>query len=405
VSLKRSREGAPTGLAGPPAAAVATVRRTTSLLPVALMAALAVGGAGFWVQLAADFLGRRVPFWVSEDFTAFYAAGRLVARGAGSLLYHPEVVGAVEHAVAGAPVGGSGVLAYFNPPFFALLFLPLSHLSLGQAYQVWTLANLLLVGVSTWLLWKLAAPLDRRWRLVLAAGFLALYPVTYGLRLGQFSILLVTGSASASLLLRRRRERAAGLALALLLIKPELLVPPALFLIWKRRWRVLQTLVPATLLAVAASVFVTGWRAALAYPGYLLGSVHWQNNGVGTALMFGWNGMIAALWRSGPQRVELLGAALLTLAGLAAAAYVWRGEIRLGSVRFAGQWLVLMLATLLADPHLYLQDTVVAVPAVIAFLSRSGAPRRKLMAAGLLLGWLLFLGYGIVVYESGLTHR
>lgn len=380
----------------------AGAQRRRSIIPATLMAmALAAGGAGFWVQVAADFFGRRAPFWVSEDFTAFYAAGRLVARGAGSVLYQPALVGAVEHAVAGHPVGGSGVLAYFNPPFFALLFLPLSRLSLGQAYQVWTLVNLVLVGVNTWLLWQLAAPLERRWRSVLAVGFLALYPVTYGLRLGQFSLLLLTGAAAASLLLRRRQERAAGLALGLLLIKPELLLPLAAFLAWKRRWRVLQTLIPAVLCAVGVSVLITGWQAALSYPVYLLHSVSWQGNGVGTALMFGWNGLLAAVWRGGPRLFETFAAALLALGGLAAAAYAWRGELRLGSMRFAAQWLVLTLATLLADPHLYLQDTVVVVPAVVAFLAKSHQPRRRVTAAGLLIGWLVFLGYGIVVYEVG----
>lgn len=362
---------------------------------------LAAGGAVFWVQLGAEFLGRHASFWASEDFTVFYVAGRLVAEGAGSFLYHPAVVGAVERAVAGGPVGGSGSLAYFNPPFFALLFLPLTELPLKQAFQAWTLFNIALVAITTWQLWQLAAPLDRRWRVILTVGFLSFYPVAYGLRLGQFSLLLTAGSAGAYLFLRQRRERLAGFALALLLIKPELLLPPVAFFAWKRRWRVLQGLLPMMGIAIIISVRIVGWQEAVRYPSYLLHSTTWQDNGVGTPMMFGWNGLLAVAWRHGPAQVELIGATVLALVGLAAAAIAWRGELRWRSQHFAAQWLWLTLATLLADPHLYIQDTVVAVPAVVAFLARSGRHGQRIAAAGLVVGWLVLLGYGIVVYEVG----
>lgn len=377
------------------------VQRRWPLLPSVLAAVgLAACGGAFWLQVGADFFGRRAPFWVSEDFTAFYSAGQLVAHGAGRLLYHPAVVGAAERAAAGHPVGGSGVLAYFNPPFFALLFLPLSRFSLGQAFQIWTLFNLTLVGVNAWLLWQIALPLERRWRLVLIIGFFALYPVTYSLRVGQFSLLLAAGAGAAYLFLLHRQERAAGLALALLLIKPELLLPIMLFLAWKRRWHVFETLVPAIIVAAVASIAMIGWQSAISYPSYLLHSTVWRGNGVGAALMFGWNGLLALTWRQGPRPFEALIAGVLSLAGLALAAYAWRGRLRFASARFSGQWLLLIGATLLADPHLYLQDTVVVAPAVAAFLARSHASRRR-TAVGLVMGWLVLLAYGIIVYEIG----
>ena len=86
----------------------------------------------------------------------------------------------------------------------------------------------------------------------------------------------------------------AGLWLAPLLLKPELLLPIAGLLAWKRRRAVFVTLVPITCLAVAASVAIVGVQEALRYPSYVRGiSVH---GGIGTFTpgMYGWNGLLGA---------------------------------------------------------------------------------------------------------------
>ena len=103
---------------------------------------LLVVGAGPWRELVHDFFGRTNPFWVREDFTAFYAAGHIVGSGMASRLYDTETIRAAEHLAAGRQVGGSGLLMYFNPPFFALAYWPLTHVSLQQAYQIWTVFSL-----------------------------------------------------------------------------------------------------------------------------------------------------------------------------------------------------------------------------------------------------------------------
>jgi hypothetical protein len=96
-------------------------------------------------------------------------------------------------------------------------------------------------------------------------AFVTMYPLCYGLQIGQFSLILVTSWAAAYVLLRRGHERWAGVALAPLLIKPELLLPVAAYLAWKRRWRVFSTLLPLTAASVAVSVAVVGVPAALSY--------------------------------------------------------------------------------------------------------------------------------------------
>jgi hypothetical protein len=364
-----------------------------------LFGVFAIAGGTEAVQTLFAFFGDESLLWFHQDFPALYAAAKMVATGSGSLLYDTAALADAEIAAAGQPVGGTGVLAYFNPPFFAALLAPLSSLPLDRAYQAWTLFSAVLLAVDGWLLWRIASPLPRRWRIALVAGFATLYPVAYGLQLGQFSLVLVTSWAAAYVLLRASRESLAGVALAPLLIKPELLLPVAAYLLWKRRWRVFSTLAPLAAAAVAASIAIIGPDAALAYPGYLLDSTTWHGDGVATNVMFDWNG-IAAMWWERPvaSQAGLLVVGVLSLATLAAVARAWRGELDLRSPRFAVQWMLLTLATVLVDPHLYLQDTVLVVPAAAALLTAACPHRRPVVGAALLAGWAM-LGLGIYPNE------
>jgi hypothetical protein len=336
---------------------------------IALTVACIVAGAGPWAEAVADFFGKRDPFWVREDFTAFYAAGKLINDGMASQLYDLNTISWVEYTAAGGPVGGSGMLPYFNPPFFGLLFSPLAHLSLQQAYQVWNILCLGLLAINSILLWRLARPLATPWRIVLLAGYLSLYPLVFGLRLGQFSLILQLSIAAGFILLRDGRDRWAGASFALLLIKPELVLPIALYLAVKRRWAVFHTLIPLTVAAIAVSIAMIGLKESLEYPGYLMRSTTLSDAGVAPNLMINWAGLIAASFGHGASTVRPIVAGILGLAGIGAVIWLSTRRSRPSQSRVAFEWLALILATMLADPHFYLQDTIIAVPMAVAALA------------------------------------
>jgi glycosyl transferase family 87 len=351
-----------------------------------LVLALLMAGTAPWVLFARDlFLSRN---WISGDFVAFFAGARLVADGTGSQLYQLASVAAVERGAVGHGVGGSGVLPYFNPPFFAWLLEPLAGLSLQSAYRVWSLFSLAWLAVDAWLLWKIARPLSGEWKRVLVVAFLVSLPVTFGLRQGQFSLILEGSWSAAFLLLRSRRTGWAGVALAPMLIKPELLIPIACLFIWKREWRSLLTLSACALGAVALSVVTVGVPSARGYPDFLLDSTTWSSNGNTPALMFGWNGLLAA---SAPMGVAARQgvAAALGVASLGLASYAW-GSSRVGPGRLFGErWLVLTLATMLIDQHFYFQDTVLLVPGIVAVLAYGRPGERLWLAAVAAVAWLV----------------
>ena len=226
----------------------------------------AVVGVLETIQTVATFFGHDTLRWYAQDFPAFYTAAHLIATGSGDLIYDTTAMAAAELKIAGTPVGGSGVLAYFNPPFFALALAPLTMFSMDRAFQVWTLFGVCLLVVECALLWQVAQRLSLSWRVGLIAGFATLFPVAYGLQHGQFSLIVVVSWTVGFLLLYQRRDLLAGIALAPLLIKPELALPIAAYLALRRRWGALAALAVMTLLAAGVSVAAIGISASIDYP-------------------------------------------------------------------------------------------------------------------------------------------
>ena len=83
-----------------------------------------------------------------EDYVAFYAAGQLVLDGNGADIFDIEVLSATEREVMGREVGGTGTLAFFNPPFVALFFAPIAMLPIEVASFVLLAVNVGLVVIA-----------------------------------------------------------------------------------------------------------------------------------------------------------------------------------------------------------------------------------------------------------------
>jgi hypothetical protein len=366
-----------------------------------MLGVMAIAGLFQALQTALAFVGDRRLVFTNWDFPAFYAAGRLVADGRGHLLYDVAAIRSVEVEAAGGPVGGSGVLPFFNPAFFAVPFAPLSSLNLLHAYQTWTIVCVGLLPIDIGLLWLLARPMPRRWRWACAAAFVTAVPVSYGFQHGQFSLILVTAWCSGFLLLRARRDCLAGLAFAPLLIKPELLVPLGAYLLWKRRPAVFVTLVPLAAMALAGSIGVTGVSAAAAYPRFLLESTGWEGQGVTSAVMFGWSGVVAPLLQEPAALPPRAVVAVLMLLSLGLLGPVLRGDVSGGARSFAAHFALLTIATVLFDPHIYLQDTVLLALPAVALLAAVSVEHRPRVAALLVLGWgLLAAGNAPALYAG-----
>ena len=159
-------------------------------------------------------------------------------------------------------------MPYNHPPFEAIPFVPMTHLTFLGAYSLWFLLNGLLVGVSMYVIrpWIPAIAAEFPELLVLAP--LAFFPTFYTFLQGQDSILLLTLYCLAYAAFRRERDLQAGVWLGLGLFKFHLVLPFAFILLLRRRWRAIGGVLISACCEFAISWALVGWRELLYYPRY-----------------------------------------------------------------------------------------------------------------------------------------
>jgi len=279
---------------------------------------------------------------LGTDFLSFWAASELALGGHAAAAYEPAVHAAAERAVFdGAKFGYA---AFFYPPVFLLLCLPLAALPYLASLGAW----LGLTGFAYWCVM-------RRW-LAKAAGplpILAFPAVLLNTGHGQNAFLSTALFGGGGLLLARR-PLLAGICFGALAFKPHLaiLIPIALFA--AGRWRAIAgaALTLTALVALSLAAFgAAAWRGFFAASA--LARIALEGDSIGAAKM---QSLFAAIQLSGGSvTAAYAGQALLSLG---VAATVWLiarrqpGHHALGALMIA--------ATLLATPFLLDYDLLLA---------------------------------------------
>jgi hypothetical protein len=200
---------------------------------------------------------------LSLDFDAFWAAAHLAAHGHAGQAYDNVVIEATERAATRMP---PGYLAFYYPPMFLLLLLPLGWLSYSAALAVFLAGeNLLVVAL-------LRRLLPQRWSWLPVLAFPGFFMNALS---GQNAALSASCFAAAAVWLERR-PILAGAALGGLACKPQLAVCVPVALLAARRW--------ACLVACGASAFA-------------LAALSWLTMGTGP-----WRGFLG---NSGNARLDI----------------------------------------------------------------------------------------------------
>jgi alpha-1,2-mannosyltransferase len=184
------------------------------------------GAAGLWagvLLIAFDVYAAAVTYIpqyrVRNDFRLMYGSALTGLHDGYSHLYD---LAAQQSTVEGL---GTGFYwsPFLNPPPLAWLATPFTLLSFDVAVVVWTV----LLAAALMLTWYLAAPGGRLTRAAHLALWLGLFPVAFGLMVGQPIALVAVAVAACWWLDERRRPILAGIALSVVAIKPQvaLLVP------------------------------------------------------------------------------------------------------------------------------------------------------------------------------------
>jgi hypothetical protein len=206
------------------------------------------------------------------DFSVFYTAGRIVAAGNGTRLYDESLQDSVQRSFAPQAVLARGTLPYIHPPFEALPFVPLAHLSYLQAYAVWMIINVALIVSIPFLLRPHLHALGRLPLFLWLLALFAFYPVYRTLIQGQDSILLLFLYCLAYSSLAGGAKVASGIFLAPGMFKYHLVAPFA-FLLWRKK-KFIAAFVSTGVALGLVSLVITGWKGLLQYPKYVWASEH-----------------------------------------------------------------------------------------------------------------------------------
>lgn len=217
---------------------------------------------------------RRLPLGL--DFMVFYSAGVLVDQHDARQMYDLPTINALEHAIA-ADQGidlGDALGPWWNPPFYAWVFVPFSHLTFSNALTTWVALNVICALAAVAILCRMLARAGesgelairrrRSWLgdiatcgLVPALLFLSM-PFIYSMTHGQnacMSLLLMTITVA---LWRSRRAIWAGAIAGLLLYKPQLALFLSGVLVLDLGWRALVGLGITGTALLAATLALPG---------------------------------------------------------------------------------------------------------------------------------------------------
>ncbi len=214
---------------------------TSALVALALIGATHGG-------VVPDFWGRPL----SADFTSFWTAARLASDGMPEAAWNPAAHAAAQQASFSPDAGyGTDYYAFFYPPPFLLICLPLALLPYNTALAVWLAAT----GAAYFAVIRSLLP--SKWAALAALAFPAVLVNAGNGQNGALSTALM-GAAALQL---DRRPRFAGACLGALCFKPQLalLVVPALVV--ARRWRSLGWAAGTAGVLCLGSLLVFGEKA------------------------------------------------------------------------------------------------------------------------------------------------
>lgn len=225
---------------------------------VGLLVGLILIGWDLWVA-AGTYVSR---YAVVNDFRLAYAAATVGIKAGYGHLYD---LAAQKAAIEGLGTGFNPQ-PFISPPPLAWLVTPLLVVPFSAALVIWTL---LLLAALCWT-WYLLAPPGRFVKAAHLALMLGVFPVAFGVMVGQPGPWVAAAVATAWWLMRRDRPVWAGLVLSLIVLKPQLalLVPLCLLMSGHARtfgaWLVATLVIGLVALALLGPDGVARYRDVLA---------------------------------------------------------------------------------------------------------------------------------------------
>jgi len=291
-----------------------------------------------------------------SDFVGFYVLGSLARDRHVEGLYDPSAER--DESVRLIPESrGLQYLPVYGPQVY-LFFSPFARWPYERALLVWTIISSLTYGICCAMVWRRCPAIrdDTLTVIIVAAAFPAFFNLLIH---GQSSALAVAFLTVVYIALNDRRSFLAGLALGMLAYKPQLGIVAAAVFVMNREWRVVAGAVIAAVAQLATAWTYYGTRVmnkylramlAIRQINHLLEIKPYQMHSLSAFwdLLIPWDTLALSLY--------IISAIIVTVL----AVVVWRSPAPL-SLRYS----LLLLATALVCPHLYVYDLVILAPAFL----------------------------------------
>jgi hypothetical protein len=341
---------------------------------------------------------------VSMDYLTTYTASDMLVHGDRTHLYDTRVqweyeLPVINHHNVHWP--DRVMHPYLAPPPLAVIGFPFPRLPPVGATLAWALVNMGAVAAGIWLL---ARRLVFDWRIavMIIVGSIPLFAT---LVLGQVEGLLFLAFIMFIVQLRAGNDRRAGVALAVLAIKPPLLLAPIIYLMVTGRRRALAASIVTGLVEAAISIALlgpAGVRQYMALTRRMAGP-----DGDEITNVWGMVNLRSAVVRAVPSDHTLfinLSVAALTLLALSGAVWLWRTNLRNAASLPALS--LLAMTTVLTAYHALLHSALIAMIGVVLLVVHAIQHddlhlRNRVLA----FSWTLFTILPLVLFGVAQTTR
>lgn len=297
----------------------------------------------------------REHIWVT-DFRAYYTGSYMLGRGVRASFYTLQTQFFWQHQLFPRLSVYKELLPFLSPPFVALLFTPFLFFPLSWGYMLWGMGNLIILLYFCRVILRTSMKWQEKY--ILVCLLLTFFPIWNCVILGQTSLILALGLYVSYRSLSNGQDIGAGLWLGLLFIKPQYILLPLTFLLWKKPKAGIACII-AGIIFYMISIGLIGIKGMITYGLFLR---HFLND----------NGIvflsIENTWRSFSSSLNflpILWRDILKVAGnvlfLCGAFWNFGKQISLSL-----QWVLITLVIILISPHTNYHDlSVLIVPALI----------------------------------------
>lgn len=307
-----------------------------------------------------------IPSMEKLDFRAFYTGGMMINMGIKGDFYNLQTQYKLQHLIfPGLPE--NRILAFYNPPFVALLYSLLALFPVTVAYIIVGIVNMIILLICFILLYM---NVDKKKNTSFFIFLLLFPPIYMCFAQGQSSFLLLLAVTASWYCLKRNKLFLAGISLALLAVKPHLLILPLALLIWKKQWQVLKGSLLVIGIFAIISLQAVGLQAIKQYFAFLLISTSFgERNGIHPGIEPTLRGLLHMIFQTNLFSVIWIpfffGLYVLFILFFKA----WQGKWDTKSKMFDQQWAILVLMIVLTSIHTNYHDLVLLIFPFIIFLN------------------------------------